>query len=66
MAEPLISLTAASKRTNISERTLRRLISDGRLPAVRIGDRLIRIEQADLDALMRPIPTAGSGQREDT
>jgi len=45
---------------DVSTRTIRRKIANGELRAYRVGG-LIRIDQADLDALIRPIPTAGNG-----
>lgn len=41
-----------------SERTVRRLISSGQLPAYRIAGKTIRIRRLDLDNLVEPI---GSG-----
>ncbi|MEL4358382.1 MULTISPECIES: excisionase family DNA-binding protein [unclassified Luteococcus] len=38
--------------------TIRRRISDGSLPASRLGKRLIRLDKNDLDKLFRPIPSA--------
>ena len=54
-----VSLDSAAKYLGVSEKTIRRHISSGRLPAYRIDRRLIRIRREDLDALLRPIPTAG-------
>lgn len=43
----------------VTTRTVRRYIALGLLPASRIrGSRLIRIDLADADALLRPIPAA--------
>lgn len=41
-----------------STKTIRRLIADGSLPAYRLGSKSILIKRSDLDALIRPIPTA--------
>lgn len=51
------SLREAAERTGISERTLRRRISEGKLPAYHVGSRIIRVVAADVDRLMVPIPT---------
>ena len=48
------SLTDAAARTNVSVRTLRRWIAEGRLTAYRAGPRLLRVDPDDLDAMMRP------------
>lgn len=59
-----VSLAQASQRCNLSARTLRRAIADGRLRAHRVG-RLIRIHVADLDQFVQgdvvatTAPTAG-------
>jgi excisionase family DNA binding protein len=51
-APKYVSLAQASQRCNLSARTLRRAIADGRLRAHRIG-RLIRIHVADLDQFVQ-------------
>jgi len=52
-----LSLQQAATIYGISVDTLRRSISAGRLPASRLGTRLIRVRIADLERLYRPIPT---------
>jgi excisionase family DNA binding protein len=54
-----ISLSAAAEQCGISERTMRRYIAEGKLPAYRLGKRQIRVKSVDLDALLVRIPTAG-------
>jgi excisionase family DNA binding protein len=45
----------------ISARHLRHLVATGVVPAHRLrGGRSIRFKRADLDALLRPIPTVGN------
>jgi excisionase family DNA binding protein len=62
VAEPVYeALTPASDRLGVSERTLRRLIADGSLPAYRIGSKTIRVRRSDVDALLRRIPTTDAG-----
>ncbi len=54
----LISISQAAVYLGVTDRTIRNYISAGSLPAKRIqGSRLIRVDQADLDALLRAIPT---------
>jgi excisionase family DNA binding protein len=53
-----MSLKDAATRYGVSERTIRRRIAEGKLPAYRVGPRSIRVAAADLDALATPIPTA--------
>lgn len=52
-----ISLTEAARRYGVSYDTLRRRISEGKLPAVRGGYKLIRVLAKDVAKLFPPIPT---------
>jgi excisionase family DNA binding protein len=52
----LVSLYEAAEYTRTSERTIRRRISDGTLTGYRMGPRLIRVDQHELDATLSPIP----------
>lgn len=52
----------AAEYLKVTDRTLRRMVAAGDLPAYRLGPRLLRIDQADLDALLRRVPTAGGGR----
>lgn len=54
-----ISLSAAADILGISVHTLRRRIAAGELPAFRSGRRIIRIRLADLDRLLKRVPTTG-------
>ena len=51
-----ISLQQAALLYGVSVDTLRRRISEGKLPASRFGVRLIRVRMEDLDRLYRRIP----------
>lgn len=54
-----LSQAEAADYLGVTDRTIRNYISRGRLPGHRVrGSRLVRIDRADLDALLRPIPTA--------
>ena len=57
------TIAQAAERWGDSRDTIRRRIADGSLRAVRLGPRLIRLDPADVDALMRPIPTTAGGER---
>jgi len=50
----LISLTQAAESLDVNPRTIRRWIAAGRLPAYRVGPRLVKVDPADLAALVRP------------
>ena len=60
MPQTYESLADASARVGVSTRTLRRWIAAGRLTGYRVGPQLIRLDPREVDALARPIPSAGS------
>lgn len=61
-ARQWLSQSEAADYLGVTERTIRAYITRGSLPARRIrSSRLIRISTADLDDLLRPIPSAGGG-----
>jgi len=54
------SLEHAGQYLGASTRTIRRMIARGDLAGYRIaGSRLLRVDLDELDAALRPIPTAG-------
>jgi len=58
-AQTYETISQAAERRGVCPRTIRRRISDGRLPAYRLGDHLIRLRPEQVDAvLFRPIPAA--------
>ncbi len=56
----LITLAAAAEHAAVSVKTIRRRVAAGDLTGYRMGTRLIRVDLHELDAIMRPIPSAGS------
>jgi excisionase family DNA binding protein len=56
--KPKVSIAEAADTYNCSQRTIRRRIADGTLPAYRVGPRMIRLDPADLDKMARRIATA--------
>lgn len=59
-----ISLKEAAEIMSVSQKTIRRLIAAGKIPAYTIGgragsNRLIRIALKDLEGVLHRIPTAG-------
>jgi len=60
-ARRLVSLDHAADYAGVCVRTIRRRISAGDLAAYRVGPRLIRVDLVELDAMLRPIPTASAG-----
>ena len=57
-ATDYLSVREAADRCDLSEKTIRRYIAAGKLPAFRVGPRNVRIRVGDLDAFARPIPTS--------
>lgn len=56
----LISITEAADRCHTSYWTIRRRIADGSLHAWRMtGGRTIRLDAAEVDNLLRPVPAVG-------
>jgi excisionase family DNA binding protein len=50
-----VTLSTAAGYLGVSHKTLRRLISDGKLPAYRVGGGPIRVLISDVEALKEPI-----------
>lgn len=57
----LASLTEAADYLGTCVKTIRRYIAAGKLTGYRAGPRLIRVDLDELDAMLSPIPTAGTG-----
>lgn len=53
------TIAEAAARHKVNPRTIRRRIADGTLTGYRFGPRMIRLDPAEVDAALRPIPTAG-------
>jgi excisionase family DNA binding protein len=51
-----VSISAAAKSVGVATKTIRRRIADGTLTAYRFGPRLIRVDLAEVDAMLHPIP----------
>lgn len=62
--EELFTVQEAAQYLAVSEATIRRYISDGKLPAYRLGnERLIRVRRQDLEGLLSPINANGDGDQ---
>ncbi len=55
-----VSLEDAAEYMGVHVRTCRRLIADGSISGYRLGKRAIRVDRNELDAVLRPIPSAAS------
>ena len=55
------TIAQVAQTYEVSTKTVRRLIARGDLQAYRLGDRLIRVDLNEAEALLKPIPTAGGG-----
>lgn len=55
----LVTIHQAADMLGVHHRTVRRYVSDGLLPGFKIGPSLIRVDQSDVDNLLRRIPTVG-------
>lgn len=52
------SMKEAAAYVQVSDRHIRHLVSTGKLTGYRLGARAVRVDLAELDALMEPIATA--------
>ncbi|MCB1265048.1 MAG: helix-turn-helix domain-containing protein [Mycobacterium sp.] len=50
-----MGLQEAADRCDVSYRTVRRWIAAGRINAVRVGPRLLKVNARDVDALIQPV-----------
>jgi len=56
----LESLQRAGARKGVHPKTIRRRIASGELTGYKLGDRLVRVDAAEVDRLFKLIPTAKS------
>jgi excisionase family DNA binding protein len=49
-----VTIAEAAELLALHQNTVRNLIRQGKLPASRIGSHIVRIKQADIDALLTP------------
>jgi excisionase family DNA binding protein len=52
-----LTVADAAKYMGVHSHTIHNWIAEGRLPASKAGPRLVRVDLADLDQLLEPIPT---------
>lgn len=52
-----VTQEAAARRWSVSPDTIRRLIAAGRITGYRLNGRIIRVDENEVDACFREIPT---------
>lgn len=57
MPDSLLTINQAAERLNVTHGCVRAWVRDGRLPAVRVGTRALRVRPEDLDRVVTPLPT---------
>ena len=57
---PPLTIVEAAEAFGVHPKTVRRWIAAGRLPAYRVGPKLLRVNAADVAALARPLATAAT------
>jgi excisionase family DNA binding protein len=54
-------IKTTSEQYDVSEKTLRRYIAEGKITGYRLGPRLIRVDLDEIEQLLKPIPAAKAG-----
>ena len=49
-----VKIAEAAKYLQVTDRTIRQMIADGRLTGYRSGPRLVRVDLNEIDAAMQP------------
>jgi excisionase family DNA binding protein len=62
-AAPWLTVAEAAAELRLTGRGVRAMVADGRLPAYRVGGRVLRIRRADLDLIVERLPTTGARRR---
>lgn len=50
-----LSVGEVADELHVTDRFVRRLIADGELPAVRVGQRIVRVRRSDLGNVLHPV-----------
>jgi excisionase family DNA binding protein len=58
LARKYATIESEAERLAVNPKTLRRMIARGEITGYRFGNKLVRLDPAEIDAAMRPIPTA--------
>ena len=57
----LVNISAAACYADVHPITSRRWVAAGRLPAYRVGPRLLKVDLNEIEDMLRPIPTTCGG-----
>jgi excisionase family DNA binding protein len=55
------TIESEAERLAVNPRTIRRMISRGELTGYRLGTKILRVDQVEVDAALRPVPTTSRG-----
>jgi excisionase family DNA binding protein len=50
-----VGITEAATYLDVTDKTVRKLIATGELPAYRLGTKILRVKLADLEAVCKPL-----------
>jgi excisionase family DNA binding protein len=56
-----LGIPEAAAYLDVDHKTIRRLIAAKQLPGYRLGNRIIKVKVADLDAVLTPMQPVGGG-----
>jgi len=59
LVDGTLTVDQAAQRLGVSVQTVRRWIRLGRLPALRVGAKRVRVREVDLDRMVSALPVAG-------
>ncbi|GGB91577.1 helix-turn-helix domain-containing protein [Cellulomonas carbonis] len=54
-----VTVSDVARDLQVTERFVRQLIATGRLRAVKVGSRVVRIRRSDVEAILRPFGGVG-------
>jgi excisionase family DNA binding protein len=54
VSPPNLSIADVAAYLGVTTRTVQQMIADGRLPASRLGPRIVRLRRDDIDAALQP------------
>jgi excisionase family DNA binding protein len=58
ITSPYLTVDEAAAYLGVARNTIKNYINDGRLRAFKLGPRMLRVRQSDVDALLTELPAA--------